>query len=280
MRDIALCVVAARHCSTSRTYLTYLKAAGLRPRRVLLVDFVWNNERFRRLSRWIGRRFAHAAIRKDLVPWPPLSPEFVAACGHVQDDVPLPIDYLSEFDFAAHAQSVERFVATDFDDPGMHAALRRQPVSTFLYTDGGRVPGAVLGDPALKVLHVHPGVVPDVKGSDGLFWSLLARGKPGVSCFYMDEGIDTGRLIRTREFARPRFPRLAEIARSQPEIAYRAVLYAYDPHLRAQLFCDVMAEAGDDLSRLPAVPQTEEGPAPYLAMHPALRARLLAEVCR
>jgi methionyl-tRNA formyltransferase len=75
-----------------------------------------------------------------------------------------------------------------------------------LYTSGGRVPGDLLSTSPSRMIHIHPGVVPYVRGSDCLFWSVLTRGRPGMSCFYMNAGIDTGDIIHTREFDAPSYP--------------------------------------------------------------------------
>ena len=52
----------------------------------------------------------------------------------------------------------------------------------------------------IKILHIHPGVVPKFKGSDCLLWSGLKSGHFGASCFYMNYKIDEGDLISTKKF--------------------------------------------------------------------------------
>lgn len=279
MRSLPLTVVASRSCSTSRTYLTYLKSAGYRPRKVLLVDFVGLVSGYTRAKRYFGERIAGHLLQWRRTTQVKRSESFQALCSLVQAEVPIPIDYFSDFDYAEHADEIERLVATSYDDPHLHRVLRKQCDRVYLYTDGGRVPASLLDDPDLRFLHIHPGVVPEVRGSDGLFWSLLARGRPGASCFYMNAGIDTGAIIMTREFARPVFRDLGrELERNSSEV-YQALLYAYDPHLRAQLFIDVVKQAIDgDLSRLPSRQQEPSEGTPYYWMHPLLWKRVVAQL--
>ena len=77
----------------------------------------------------------------------------------------------------------------------------------------------------------------------------------------------------------PRLPVLAPLLGSGEEpTAYRALLYAVDPHLRAQLLVDVLrAHPGADLRRLPAREQTRASRPAYLWMHPRLRRQVMKE---
>lgn len=276
MRDLDLTVVAARHGATSRAYLTYLREAGYRPSKVMVVDFIGQDHGYARLRRWFGERLAWRMIQKRRPGPPSATDKFRALCGLLQNAVPRPIDYFCGFDFAAHAGEVEEVVASNFDDPGLHRSLRRQQCRLFLYTEGGRVPAVLLNDPDLRFLHVHPGVLPDVRGSDGLLWSIALRGRPGATCFYMNPGIDTGAIIRTREFDRPRFPGIAEACADDLSSVYRALLHAYDPHLRAQVLVDVIqSSVGGDLGRLSARPQTTSEGHSYYWMHPRLQRRVI-----
>ena len=276
MRDLNLTVVAARHGATSRAYLTYLRNAGYRPAKVLVVDFIGQDARYARLQRWFGRRLAWHFVQGRRADSLQASQKFRALCDLLQRDTPRPIDYFGDFDFTVHAREVESVVASNFDDPELHRCLRRQDCRVFLYTEGGRVPRALLEDPDLAFLHIHPGVLPDVRGSDGLLWSIAVRGRPGATCFYMNAGIDTGAIIRTQEFDRPRFSGIAAACTDDLPLVYRALLHAYDPHLRAQLLLDVVHSSEDgDLAKLPSRPQRPSEGCSYYWMHPRLQKRVI-----
>ncbi|MBR1214326.1 hypothetical protein [Bradyrhizobium sp. JYMT SZCCT0180] len=278
MRSLSLTVVAARHCPTSRTYLTYLKEAGFRPSKVLLVDFVGYVPRYASLRKKFGERLAWLWLQRLRSPAVTGDDEFWALCRRVQANVPRPIDYSVEFDHSAYCDKLQRVTAVDYNDAGLHRTLRRQSCKIFLYTDGGRVPPALLNDPSIRFLHIHPGVVPEVRGSDGLFWSLLIRGRPGASCFFMNQGIDTGDVIMTRDFDRPAFDGIRSAVERDAPTAYRAVLHAFDPHLRAQLFVDVVKHVDGDLRRLTGRRQEPTEGMSYYWMHPAMWRRVLTQL--
>ena len=73
-------------------------------------------------------------------------------------------------------------------------------------TPFGILPPSLLALPGVKFIHVHPGFLPYVRGSDGLLWSALIRNKPGVSVFYMDPEIDGGKIISAGEISPLTFP--------------------------------------------------------------------------
>lgn len=274
MRVIDLTVVADRNCPTSRTYLTYLQQAGLQPRKLLLVDFLYDDADAAQLLRRWGRWLGHVLLQRRRAAAPVYDPAFKRACNILQGLVERPIDYFEDFQFGRYAAEVETFTALDFSDAALHWRLMKQPSRTFLYTNGGRVPQSFLATPGIRVLHIHPGIVPDVRGSDGLFWSLIVRGRPGVSCFFMNAGIDTGSLIARKEFDRPNLQSLAAELPQDPDVLYAALLHAYDPHLRASLLLDVLGR-NPDLKALSGQPQPEGDEPAYCWMHPRLRRWML-----
>jgi hypothetical protein len=276
VRVLDLGVVADRSCSTSITYLTYLKAAGYIPRVLLLTDFTGPHALHRRLRKLLGVRASSFVKQRHRQPKRTFDSLFREVCNGLQQHVPLAIDYFGSFDWRAHAGVVHEFVAENFDDTDLHRRLLGDDVPVWLYTNGGRVPAALLDQPGFRMIHIHPGVVPHVRGSDGLFWSLLMRGRPGMSCFYMNAGIDTGAVIRTREFDAPQMPVIGDALRTSPETVYAALLYAYDPHLRAQLFTEVVVAAnGERLESLPNVAQPAESGRNFYWMHPRLQRHVM-----
>jgi hypothetical protein len=268
---VNLTVIGDRSCSTTRTYLAHLQAAGYRPRRLWLVDFgrvTWRT-RLREAAAALGfrRRQQHDESYTDL-------------CTQLQAQAGFPpINHAAAWRPEDYAEEVRTFRVRDFDDPRLHARMTAAGDTAFLYTNGGRVPAALLERPGIRVLHIHPGIVPDLRGSDCMLWSAAVRGRLGVSCFYMSAGIDEGALIAQREFALPKLPALAPLlACGQEPTAYRALLYAVDPHLRAQLLVDVLRTRGSaDLRRVPAREQARASRPAYLWMHPRLRRQVMKE---
>lgn len=46
-----------------------------------------------------------------------------------------------------------------------------------------------------KVIHVHPGYLPELRGGDGLLWSIYLNNEIGLTLFKMNEFIDQGEIF-------------------------------------------------------------------------------------
>lgn len=279
-----LTVIGDSTCSTTRTYLTYLKLAGLRARRLWLVNFGPESRRRRLIRRFLG-----GAVTDLVLDWRSpassaptvLDERYPALCLRLQEEAGfVPIDHFSAWSPNDYAKEVTRFRASDFADAALQARMGAARDTAFLYTNGGIVPGDLLDTPSLRIFHIHPGIVPELRGSDCFLWSAAVRRKLGVSCFFMSAGIDEGTIVGQREFELPHLPSLAPFMQPDEEpLAYRALLFAVDPHLRASLFVDILrAHSGADLRTLPARAQPQATRPAYLRMHPRLRLQTMRDV--
>lgn len=279
-KTINLTVIGDRACSTTRTYLVYLRQERLSPRCLWLIRFAPVPRRLRRLRSVLGARLADALMSGRGDTDLPREQGFADLCLRLQAEAGFePIDYFSPWRPAEYAERVESFSASDFHDPYLQRRITGTGDTAFLYTNGGIVPASLLARPGVRILHVHPGIVPEMRGSDCLLWSALVRRRIGVSCFYMSPGIDEGEVIGQREFDLPRLPSLTALLDSdREEAAYRALLFAVDPHFRAQLLVEVLRAYREvDLRHLPARAQPPAPRPPYLWMHPRLRLRAIRE---
>ena len=278
-----LTVIGDCACSTTRTYLTYLRSAGLRVKRLWLVNFGPESRRRRLARRFLGSTVTNLLLdRRSRASFTPavLDERYPGLCMRLQEEAGfVPIDHFSAWSPDDFAEEVTRFRASDFADAALQARMSAARDTAFLYTNGGIVPGSLLDTPDLRMFHIHPGMVPELRGSDCFLWSAAVRRKLGVSCFYMSAGIDEGTILGQREFELPRLPSLAPFMKPDEEpLAYRALLFAVDPHLRASLFVDVLsAHPGADLRNLPARAQPQATRPAYLWMHPRLRLQTMRD---
>lgn len=278
-----LTVIGDCACSTTRTYLSYLKSAGFRPRHLWLVNFGPESRRRRVLRRFVGSAVADVLLGRHSpsCPAPGVADErYGGLCLRLQEEAGFnPIDHFAAWSPEDYAEEVTRFRASDFSDTGLQRRMIAGRDTAFLYTNGGIVPGPLLEVPGLRMFHIHPGIVPELRGSDCFLWSAAVRRKLGVSCFYMSAGIDEGTVLGQCEFELPRLPSLASLMNPEDEpLAYRALLFAVDPHLRASLFVDVLrSHLGADLRTLPARPQPQARRPAYLWMHPRMRLMTMRE---
>jgi hypothetical protein len=274
MRTIQLALLAFRGgCPVTGAYLAYLRLHNMRPALILAVDYIGEGLRARQLRRLLGERLAAKLLRLHRNRAARVPSHLAAA---VQQGWPVMLTPSQEPDYETAAERVLYLTVEGYADPRLLDAMRGCGAPTFLYCSGGRVP-AVMFQQDFRILHIHPGVVPFVRGSDGLLWSLLVRGRPGASCFFMDAGIDTGPLLDTLEFESPSWTGF----QVSPDNLYRAMLHCYDPHLRASLLVSLLGRLalGQELAELDADAQPHGLGGHYYAMHPELRARVLTRLC-
>ncbi len=61
------------------------------------------------------------------------------------------------------------------------------------------IPVGSLSSGGRKFINIHPSLLPDLKGRNPVNGALLLDRKHGVTCHYMDDGIDTGTVIEQME---------------------------------------------------------------------------------
>lgn len=120
-------------------------------------------------------------------------------------------------------------------------------------------PGAIVG-PALlgtgrKFLHIHPGALPDYRGSTTIYYSLLERGSVAATALFLDDGIDTGPVLKEMRFAAPKDRRTIDVA--------------FDAAIRGSVLQEVLAEIAAD--RLVAKAQDRVGGRTFYIIHPVLK---------
>jgi len=100
-----------------------------------------------------------------------------------------------------------------------------------IFTGGGILRNKILSLDK-RFIHIHPGIVPKVKGSDCFLWSVLLYKSIGMSGFFMNEGIDTGDIIIQEEYPLPNFKMELSLISSS---GLKNILINYcDPHYRAE----------------------------------------------
>jgi len=125
--------------------------------------------------------------------------------------------------------------------------------------------GALLREPILatgkKFLHVHGGVAPHYRGSTAFYYSLLREGTIGATALFLDNGIDTGPILRHKTYV------------PESGVDIDRIL---DPLIRGSLLVDVLG----DISRgkiLQTSTGNEDGTT-YHVIHPILKHLALRKV--
>ena len=116
--------------------------------------------------------------------------------------------------------------------------------------------GNLVGPTLLEIapfLHMHPGQLPEYRGSTTIYWSLLAGHGVTVSAIYLEPKIDQGGLITTKTFPNPN--------------ADSDIDKIYDPGVRAWLLDEVLSQSDD----LPASAPQPVGGRDHYVIHPVLK---------
>lgn len=269
-KNIDLIIIADKSCTTSLFYLEYLHRHGYQPRKIYACDFLYKpsfkSRKERLLYLFSQKIYKQLAARREKI-----QTKFqLELYDELQSNFEFKINLnLNAVNFERYSDLVEHIIAWDYQEPDFQKIILKDKSSHYLYTNGGIVPQRLF-EQGIKFLHIHPGIVPYVKGSDGLLWSLMERGKLGYSCFYMNAGIDTGDLIHQEEFENIKFPSIRPLYKNYSQDIYKALLSAYDPHYRAKLLINVIKSVDGDLSLLKAQKQQNKGSREFYAMHPLL----------
>ncbi len=263
-------------------YLAAMREAGMRPERIVQMVLDHHPASKKPIARWLpkGLRLKLAAKTQhvSLHYWsnwldrklPELTEQMKQSIGsglgmsrNIMDAV------TGKEPLSAFCDDVSRILVSGYDDPLLKKTLERLGKGAILYTGGGILPSDVLNIPGVRFIHVHPGFLPDVRGADGLLWSLLTRSKVGVSSFYMAPGIDTGEIILAREYEAVTIS-LGEQIRTDDDMLYRAVFSLYDPVLRAKALLEMLA-LGDSPDAYPSHSQDVSKGTSFHFMHASIR---------
>jgi len=271
-----------------RAYLSRMRQSGLWPGAMILMVYSHRPGSKTALGRWlpgsIRRWYAekHQELSHNYWPrqlkktCPALFDSMIEPLRAITDDpAGLLEQMLGKFEYDGFVDcKFTKVFLKDWRDEALIKAIEAAPYPTVLYTGGGIVPASILSLPGIRVLHAHPGHLPDVRGADGVLWSTLVRGCPGASCFFFAEAIDTGPIITAQDFPPVTFRMPEGTERPDDETLYRALFSYYDPILRAEMLVKVL-ERFADAGELPAQEQDTSVGVTYHFMHPALRREAL-----
>lgn len=271
----------------ARAYLETIASLGLRPRKIVHLVSKANLATGRETLRWLPtalrKPLAASMQRNQIFHWPN------AIARRFPDEVTAIIRAVAaNFDFAEttirnaqvnkplieYSSDVESVLIENLRDPVLLDYLRNETDREFLFTGGGIVPPDLLAIPGARFIHVHPGFLPDIRGADGLLWSILTNGCPSASAFYMAPGIDTGAILLRRWLPSIRIPLQSDI---NVLTRYRVAYALIDPWVRCRVLREVL-RSNVTFSNIEAFAQDKMDGITYHFMHERLRATAVAKL--
>ena len=82
--------------------------------------------------------------------------------------------------------------------------------TTLMYSYEGIVSQKFLKKFKNGLINIHPAILPEFRGLDAGLWALYEGGKLGVSAYLLDEGIDTGPIIKNYKVNKSQFKSVHE----------------------------------------------------------------------
>lgn len=264
----------------ARAYLETIASLGLRPRKIVHLisarDIATGKENLPWLPAVLRKPIAASMQRNRIFYWPnAIAKQHPDAVSAIVSKVAASFDCAEETIRQAqtnkplieYSDSVDTLLIENLRDPALLNYVDGETDKTFLYTGGGIVPATLLAVPNSRFIHVHPGFLPDIRGADGLLWSILTKRRPSASAFYMAPGIDTGNIIAAHWLPDVH----AHIDAGIDTLTrYRMAYALIDPWVRCRVLRDLI-ENNMAFENIPATAQDEMDGTTYHFMHDQLR---------
>jgi hypothetical protein len=270
----------------SKIYLSLLLKNNYKPKKILVINYAPSGRKYHLISKYFGKFSAKLLLNIYLKFKNKLS----IRNKHISEKL-LNIFKLSHEDLCDKkfliSDYYDEIELTNVDDPLLSEYLKKQSIKTVLYTGGWILKKNILENSSCKFIHIHPGILPEVKGADCFLWSYLLEGRLGYSCLYMNEEIDAGEILHKKNYE---FQVEANIFKNiDNEIIYKLIIQYYDPCLRILTFIDFLNNKNtnalenlnvsdnnvDILQFLNPLIQNHEHGRTYYFMHPKLRRKVI-----
>ena len=151
--------------------------------------------------------------------------------------------------------------ADNINDISIYKALLGIATPYILFTGGGIVSRQIL-NVCNEMVHIHPGKLPQYRGSTCFYYSLLQENELNTSAIFLREKIDTGAKISSCSFSINYF-----ISSDMPYF----MDHVLDPFIRAEHLATLLQSFPKD-DVITCNPQPEWHGQNYYVMHPMLRA--------
>ena len=149
--------------------------------------------------------------------------------------------------------------SSNINDPDLIESVNKLNNKYIIFTGGGILRKDILSLDKIFI-HIHPGIIPEYRGSTCFYYSLLENYSLGASAYFMNEDIDSGEIILQRNFTINYF-----INSDQ----HFFIDYIIDNFIRAQLLKEVLNIFCEE-THFNTVQKDCSGFANYI-MHPLLR---------
>jgi len=268
MKALHYALLYDQSCNCSQVYLNAMIRSGYYPTHIVEMRITSKLRKLNFLSDGFNRRLSRLikGVYKGYRKWGyrKMKREFLSL-----NEV---AGYFHKVDVQSCCDQYVSISVDSVNDINLVSYIENLDVDGVIYTSGGIVKNARLL--AKNVLHIHPGIIPQVRGSDGLLWSVLTREMIGESCFFMGAEIDEGPLIHQKEYSILPLPKRY----LDHNIGmYEFVIDYYDPFFRGKLLEEVLGIT-DGLSNVVVRNRSDRESVEYYTMHSQLRGKAFEKI--
>jgi methionyl-tRNA formyltransferase len=169
----------------SKAYLQCMLAEGLRPIQVIVLNAM-------------GKRLAEHTDN-DTVFSHKTKQRFIRTCPITG----LQFDEKESVEETLRRENISHDVlpTPDPNNPTVVEALGKLLIKNCVYSGpGGVILRKSIFETGVRMLHAHPGIVPEYRGSTTVYYSILLERKIGVTLMILNEQIDEGEVLLQKEF--------------------------------------------------------------------------------
>ncbi|GAA5522416.1 hypothetical protein LQ318_11760 [Aliifodinibius salicampi] len=255
-------LLATAH-NITKAYINKLSNLGLRPSRIIRLN--WRNSSYsNKVEGLSDKKFSNliSGINNKLKAREVFTGDLTLSTERVLDDL---------------GWERQNITIDHINDEKLKAFLRDSVEEKYTIFCGGGILRRPILNCGKKFIHIHPGLVPDVRGADCLLWSALVQNQIGMSAFFMNAGIDTGDVIGQRSYPLPHFD--IDSKQLGPNVTRDLLINYVDPHYRAHLLGNLFDKALNPDSWASTSQDLSEGKS-YYFMHDALLPQAINKFCQ
>jgi methionyl-tRNA formyltransferase len=119
----------------------------------------------------------------------------------------------SRLDKICRHHNIKLTHVSSFNSKDLIIKMRSLSLDIGIFGGGGLLRGPFLDSFRYGVINCHMGILPEYRGMDVVEWPLLLEDfeNVGVTCHFMDEGIDTGPILKVTKVEVQKFQSITEL---------------------------------------------------------------------
>jgi len=264
----------------ARAYLETIKSMGLKVNKIIKMvsnlDLVTKKPVGKWLPQSMRNNYAANKQFKQIFYWPHLyQSKYGETIKKIQNRVSLSYGFdnntllsaTQNKDLMQYTEKLDTLSISGLKDSKLFEKISQEQDNLFLFTGGGIVPNELLSIEQKKLIHVHPGYLPEIRGADCVLWSQLLTQRLSASAFFLAPGIDVGDVI---------FPcwlpelRLNLSEQVENKVKYRMIYGFLDPWVRSFTLKQTIIST-NGLTEMTSKAQTESDGMTYHFMHEKIK---------